>query len=414
MKGSLLSLLTLSVAVSAWLPAERDLFGEQPNSVARSIASGKGRSVKRFGPSFNKIRGVNLGSLFIIEPWMCGEEWKSMGCDGAKSEFDCIMALGQEAGNAAFQKHWDSWITEQDMDKMKEYGLNTIRVPVGYWLVEDIVDRSSEHLPQGGMEKMDRLAEWAASRDMYVILDLHGAPGAQEPNQPFTGQSAGTSGFFGDYNYERAIKFLTTMTERIHQNKAYRTTGMIEVLNEPERNHGDLITKFYGDAYAAIRATEKTNKVGADQQLTIQFMDKGWGAGNPRDVLQGKNDVAFDNHRYLKWAPIEQSKNSYLSTSCSDTFGQGGNKPLVVGEWSLAVDSSVEWNADWDPTKEENKAFYKQWWAAQVQAYEKELGWTFWSWKTQLGGDWRWSYSAAVEAGVIPTDVGQAAGLAQC
>jgi hypothetical protein len=35
---------------------------------------------------------------------------------------------------------------------------------------------------------MDRLAEWAAKRGIYVILDLHGAPGAQEANQPFTGQ----------------------------------------------------------------------------------------------------------------------------------------------------------------------------------------------------------------------------------
>jgi len=111
-----------------------------------------------------------------------------MGCGDAKSEFDCMLALGQEAGNTAFQNHWNSWITEQDLDKMKEYGLNTIRVPVGYWLVQDVVDQASEHFPQGGLEKMDRLAEWAASRDIYVILDLHGAPGAQEPNQPFTGQ----------------------------------------------------------------------------------------------------------------------------------------------------------------------------------------------------------------------------------
>jgi aryl-phospho-beta-D-glucosidase BglC (GH1 family) len=188
MKYSLISLLALTGAVSAWLPADRNLFGEHPNSVARSISIGNGRSIKRFTSGFNKIRGVNLGSLFIIEPWMCGEEWKSMGCDGAKSEFDCMMRLGQEKGNAAFQKHWDSWITEEDMDKIKSYGLNTIRVPVGYWLVEDTVDKASEHLPQGGMEKMDRLAEWAASRGIYVILDLHGAPGAQEPNQPFTGQ----------------------------------------------------------------------------------------------------------------------------------------------------------------------------------------------------------------------------------
>jgi glucan endo-1,6-beta-glucosidase len=188
MRSSLLSLLALTSAVTAWLPHERNMFGEQPNSVARNIAAGKGRTVKRFDSGFNKIRGVNLGSLFIIEPWMASQEWSSMGCGGTKSEFDCVSQLGQDAANAAFKKHWDTWITEDDMDTMKSYGINTIRVPVGYWMVEDTVYRSSEHFPEGGLEYMDRLAGWAADRNIYVILDLHGAPGAQEPNQPFTGQ----------------------------------------------------------------------------------------------------------------------------------------------------------------------------------------------------------------------------------
>ena len=204
------------------------------------------------------------------------------------------------------------------------------------------------------------------------------------------------------------------MTDRIHQNAAYRTTGMLEVLNEPERNHPNLVSEFYATAYNKIRESEANLGVSADKQLTVQFMDQSWGAGNPKDAVAGKDGVAYDDHRYLKWAPIEHSQASYLATSCSDTFGAGDNRPVIVGEWSLAVESSVEWAAEWDPTKEENKAFYTQWWAAQVQAYEKELGWVFWSWKTQLGGDWRWGYRAAVEAGVVPKDPNEAAGLAKC
>jgi len=183
MKSTILSLLALISAVSAWLPHERNFFGEQPNSVAHNLASGKGRTVKRYLSAFNKIRGVNLGSLFIIEPWMASQAWEQMGCGGTKSEFDCMIKLGQDAGNKAFQKHWDTWITQEDLDKMKEYGINTIRVPVGYWMVEETVWKDSEHFPQGGLQYMDRLAGWAADRGLYVILDLHGAPGAQEPHQ---------------------------------------------------------------------------------------------------------------------------------------------------------------------------------------------------------------------------------------
>lgn len=202
------------------------------------------------------------------------------------------------------------------------------------------------------------------------------------------------------------------MTERIHKNDAYRTTGMLEVLNEPERTHPDLITEYYANAYTKIRETEQSLGITDDKKLTIQYMANSWGAGNPRDVLQGKTDVAFDDHRYLKWAPIEQSKPSYIATSCSDTFGGGDNNPIIVGEWSLAVGDQQEGTPEWSPSN--NKDFYKQWWGAQVQAYEKGMGWVFWSWKAQLGDDYRWSYRAAVEAQVVPENPDEAPGLAKC
>jgi aryl-phospho-beta-D-glucosidase BglC (GH1 family) len=93
-----------------------------------------------------------------------------------------------------------------------------------------------------------------------------------------------------------------------------------------------------------------------------------------------------------------------MTASCEDSLGEN----TIVGEWSLAVRRDVEWNDAWSPVKQENHVFYRKWCAAQVKAYEKGRGWVFWSWKTELGGDWRWSYRAAVEAGVVPRDVARA------
>lgn len=98
----------------------------------------------------HKIRGVNVGTMFIFEPWIDNEEWSSMGCQDQQSEFDCVSSLGQDDADKAFQGHWESWIGEQDLDEMMSYGLNTIRVPLGYWLKEDLVD-SSEHFPKVGL-----------------------------------------------------------------------------------------------------------------------------------------------------------------------------------------------------------------------------------------------------------------------
>ena len=83
------------------------------------------------------------------------------------------------------------------------------------------------------------------------------------------------------------------MTERVHKNDNYRTTGMFEVLNEPLRTHDSLIPEYYTTAYNKIKETEANLGVGDDKKLTVQFMAESWGAGNPRTAVQGKTDVAM-------------------------------------------------------------------------------------------------------------------------
>ena len=138
-------------------------------------------------PNF-EVRGVNLGAQFIVEPWMASDEWNSMGCGNAASEFDCVNALGQSVANINFAHHWDTWTTQQDISQMKNYGLNTIRIPVGYWMREDLVYTDSEHFPQGGLKYLERICGWASDAGMYIIIDLHGAPGAQVNGNVDTGQ----------------------------------------------------------------------------------------------------------------------------------------------------------------------------------------------------------------------------------
>jgi glucan endo-1,6-beta-glucosidase len=129
---------------------------------------------------------VNLGSSFIIEPWMAQDEWAGMGCGNANDEWQCVQALGQEAADAAFAKHWDSWVTEDDISQIASLGLNTIRIPVGFWIKEDLV-QDGEYYPRGGLEYLDRLVGQAKDAGLYVIMDLHGGPGSQFPNQQYTG-----------------------------------------------------------------------------------------------------------------------------------------------------------------------------------------------------------------------------------
>lgn len=190
MWSQILLMLQCAVLAVAWLPKDTGYFSKQADMNTYNdtiVDSHRTFANRRYIPGF-EIRGVNLGSLFVVEPWMASTEWATMGCGSAKSEYDCVSALGQTTANANFAAHWQRWITDADLAEMQSYGLNTIRVPVGYWMFEGLVYQDSEHFPQGGLAYLETLCGWATARGMYIIIDLHGAPGAQVAQQPFTGQ----------------------------------------------------------------------------------------------------------------------------------------------------------------------------------------------------------------------------------
>jgi hypothetical protein len=109
-----------SVTVQAWLPGNRTLLSQDGVDLfSRSSQHEAGVLTRRYlprgyGNDKKAIRGVNLGSLFIIENWMADNIFAAWGCNDT-SEFDCVSSLhDQEKANADFQTHWGSWITQQD------------------------------------------------------------------------------------------------------------------------------------------------------------------------------------------------------------------------------------------------------------------------------------------------------------
>jgi aryl-phospho-beta-D-glucosidase BglC (GH1 family) len=208
MKGSTLLATLLGASVHAWMPQDREL-------AAFNRSSGLDKRAHSI-PSW-KIRGVNLGGWLISEPWMLGEdEWiTTMGCNNLplyqNSEFDCVAALtaskGKAAADAAFNGHYSRWITTDHIQQIHDAGLNTIRIPIGYWSLPSIVD-SSEHFPTMDLSYLDNIIAKADSLGMFVVIDLHGAPGAQKVQDPFTGQVS-----FANNHYCLLYLTLTYSTE---------------------------------------------------------------------------------------------------------------------------------------------------------------------------------------------------------
>ena len=126
------------------------------------------------------------------------------------------------------------------------------------------------------------------------------------------------------------------MTERIHKNDAYRTTGMIEVLNEPQRTHDTLIPEFYASAYGKIRETEANLGIPKEKQLTIQYMAESWGAGNPRNFAPATFRSADDPADVKDGSTDASLWLTYLSGNHTGAdvpvFGYGAGSDALEGE----------------------------------------------------------------------------------
>jgi aryl-phospho-beta-D-glucosidase BglC (GH1 family) len=182
MKSLVLFSALLAARVYAWMPQDRELAAFNRTY---GLLNKRAHSLPTW-----KIRGVNLGGWLASEPWMLGDgEWiTNMGCTKDQdSEFDCVSALGQSQADQAFNAHYARWITVDDIQAIHNAGLNTIRIPIGYWSYRNVVD-SSEHFPNMNLSYLDNIIQKAADLGMFVVMDLHGAPGAQKTLDAFTGQ----------------------------------------------------------------------------------------------------------------------------------------------------------------------------------------------------------------------------------
>ena len=121
------------------------------------------------------IKGTNLGNWLNPEGYMFG--FQKTNSAGMINQMFCEM-VGPDFTAEFWKMFKDNYVTEKDIEFIASTGANTIRVPFHYKLFtnEDYMGLTAE---QDGFKRLDDVISWCRTHGLYVILDMHDAPGGQ-------------------------------------------------------------------------------------------------------------------------------------------------------------------------------------------------------------------------------------------
>lgn len=315
---------------------------------------------------------VNDQGPFLIKSigtgnWMIQEGYMMQSTDaGIGTHTQFRTKLEQEIGEertAEFYQDWlDNHMTKADLDSMKAWGFNAIRPALHYkWFTLPIQDEpvSGQHTwVDAGFEKLDELMGWAAANQMYVMFDMHGAPGGQGKNSNINDYDENLPSLFEDEaNKEKLEALWLKLAHRYKDNPWF---GGYDLINEPNWKLGD--------------------------------------SGNDNGCETENNDELWDVHLRLTKSirQIDPNNIIYLSGNCwGNNYNSFEAHPLSSYDdntvitfhkyWNQNDQESIQWAVDmreqynrplWMSESGENS---NQWFADAIHLFESNnIGWSWW------------------------------------
>lgn len=331
------------------------------------------------------IRGVNLGGLFVLEPWLTPSlffqfEGRPPNQTAVDSYTFC-QALGHAEANRQLRRLWDSWVTEQDIASLKALGLNTVRIPVGDYMFRAYGPYVGCF--DGSIDALDRVLQWCSAHSLKVLLDLHVVKGNAngfdngglssdlfwDPEGGSYTKALAPRWLFGDYtthlnekgeamysrrvglgNYEKPSSTLEYNVSEINWANFNMTVAVLkdiiarfnesmwglQVVNEPSwLTPWPVLQLVYEIAERELRAVAPDLVIFFHDKF--RFTDDNWDT-NP---VPGTNSV-LDTHIYLAWEqPVVNRKLFKNVCAWKKHFAarrENGTR-VVVGEWSIATDT---------------------------------------------------------------------------
>ncbi|HWZ91211.1 MAG TPA: cellulase family glycosylhydrolase [Polyangiaceae bacterium] len=259
--------------------------------------------------------------------------------------------IGATAAAPFWQSYRDNYITEADFARMQALGFNSVRVAMNARL---LLPEGQDQFDETEFKHLSDVVEWGGRHEIYVIFDMHGAPGGQTGRNIDDDINDTPDLFTIKDNQDRLVKLWTEIARRFAQSP---TVAGYDLLNEP------LPAQFFAQYNPQLyplyqRVGQAIRVVDPNHLLIVEGSDwaDNWSTlGAPFD-----DNMAYSFHKYWNASDIS-SIQSYLD------YRKQWKRPIWCGE--------IGENDD-------------DWYQANFKLLEdNDIGWSFWAWKKLDSGN---------------------------
>ena len=314
---------------------------------SQSLLHTNGKAIVNANGDTVILKTMNLGGWMLIEPYQI----QAAGFASAQWEFE--DKIEQLIGTTEKDIFLDNWyanhVRKIDIDSLASWGFNAIRLPMHYNLFtlsiqEEPILGENTWLTKG-FEMTDSLVSWCKQNNMYVVLDLHAAPGGQGGNTGISDYNPAYPSLWEDINNRHKTMSLWKKIAEHYVNEP--AIAGYDFLNETNWNLGtNVLRNFYTQLTDSVRAVDTNH---------IIFIEGNWYANDFSGLTPPwDSNMVYSPHKY--W-----SKNFQADI-----------------QWALDIRDN--WNVPvWFGESGENS---NTWFRNAIRLFEdNDLGWAWWPMK---------------------------------
>ncbi|PWJ36161.1 cellulase family glycosylhydrolase [Sediminitomix flava] len=321
------------------------------------------------------LRSIGTGNWMIQEGYM-------MQSTGAKvnTHTQFRTKLEESIGKHKTEKFYKTWLanhfTKADLDSMKAWGFNGVRVALHYkWFTlpieeEELIDgKMTNTWLETGFTYTDKLVEWCTENEMYLILDMHGAPGGQGKDANISDYDKHKPSLWeSEENKDKLEKLWIELASRYKNEK---WIGGYDLINEPnwgfaEGDHqngcgckeNDAIWDLHERLIKAVRTV--------DQNHIVYISGNCWGNNydglDTHSLREVDDNMVITFHKYWNYN-TDKSVQAWLD------MREKFQLPLWMSE---AGENSNTWFSDCISLFEKNNIGWS-WWPVKKQRMNNVL-----------------------------------------